>query len=372
MAQFNFIGKIVPIKNTDKFKGYTEKTYDSGWMTQRLCFNLVAGDNRHMVEINAGRWKDDKKNGMVYTYSKAEEGEKSKPIQIAWDKRNDPEEIAKVAGNRIYTIDTDTYSHRKELEENGKDDELEISKKKCKHFITGTDFIEWANKVVNSEKIKNMTFRVRGNINYSYSERTGQYYVVYEVQKIYRLDDDEKPTSEVNMNFFFTKDSMDSDSFDETGKAIVSGYTTFYDSMTKKSWFCPVSLAVRDNADKKKLATWERVFNKFEDDEVRKINLVCQKIDGAQKTDIRFEDLDEDTQHYINDGLISLKDAIKEAGGQMYGDRVRELRIVTLGRGSSKGSETTAYTVDDVMAKPHKEEPKSTNDEVDIFEDSDI
>lgn len=362
MAQFNFVGKIVPIKDSDKFKGYTEKVYDSGWMTQRLCFNLVAGDNRHLIEINAGRWKDDKKNGVVYTYTKAEEGKKSQPIQITWDKRNDPEEIAKVAGNRIFTIDTDTYNHRKELEENGEDAALEISKKKCKHFIAGTDFIEWAHKVVNSDKIKDMLFRVRGNINYSYSEKTGQYYVVYEVQKIHRVDDDVKPTSEVNMNFFFTEGAVDSDSYDETGKAIVSGYTTFYDSITKKNWFAPVSLVVR--GDSKKIAIWEKVFNKFEDDEVRKINLVCQKIDGAQKSDIRLEDLDEDTQEHVKAGLISLNDAIKEAGGQMYGDRIRELRIEKLGRGSSKGSETTAYTVEDCKEKPHKEEEK-----VDIFSD---
>ena len=33
------------------------------------------------------------KNSVIYTYSKAEEGEKSKPIQIEWSKRNDVSEI---------------------------------------------------------------------------------------------------------------------------------------------------------------------------------------------------------------------------------------------------------------------------------------
>ena len=59
--QFNWVGKIVPVKDTDSFKGYEEKVYDSGWMSQKLKFNLVAGTNRHLLEINAGRWKDDKK-----------------------------------------------------------------------------------------------------------------------------------------------------------------------------------------------------------------------------------------------------------------------------------------------------------------------
>lgn len=371
MAQFNFVGKITPVKDSENFKGYTEKVYDSGWMSQRLCFNVICGDNRHLVEINAGKWKDDKKNTVVYTYSKAEEGKKSEPIQIKWDKRNDPAEIAKVSGSRIFTVDTDTYQNRKALEENGKDEALEASKKKCKHFITGTDFIDWARKVVDNDKIKDWVFRVRGTINYSYSEKTGQYYASYEVNKIYRVDESTETTSEVNMNFFFAEGAVDSSNYDETGKAIVSGFTPFYDSNTKKSWFCPVSLVLRgenNEVGKKKLAVWEKVFNKFEDDEVRKINLACQKINGSQKSDIKFEDLDEDTQDNINAGLITLADAIRDAGGQMYGDRIQEIRIEKLGRGSSKGSETSAYTLDDVNAKPHKEVEKVEED-VDIFGD---
>lgn len=372
--QFNWVGKIVPVKDTDSFKGYEEKVYDSGWMSQKLKFNLVAGTNRHLLEINAGRWKDDKKNNVVYTYSKAEEGQKSEPIKIDWSKRNDESEIAKVAGSRLFTVDTDTYQNRKTMEENGETEALEASKKKCRHFMAASDFVDFARKVVYSDKTKDWTFRVRGNVNYSYSEKTGKYYASYEVQKIYRVDESVEPTSEMNVNFFFTEGAVDSDSYDETGKAIVNGWTTFYDSNTKKTWFCPLALALRGDTDekgKKKLAVWEKVFSKFEDDEIRKINLTCSKIDGAEKMDIRLEDLDEDTQMNIEAGLISLQDAIRDAGGQMFGDRVQEIRIEKLGRGSSKGSETTAYTLDDVNAKPHKEEEKVDDDIVDLFDDSD-
>ena len=373
--QFNWVGKIVQIKDSENFKGYEEKVYDSGWMTQKLRFNVVAGTNRHLVEINAGRWKKDEKNSVVYTYSKAEEGEKSKPIQIEWSKRNDASEIAKVSGSRLFTVDTDYYQHRKELEEAGDEAGLAESNKKCRHFIAASDFVDFARKVVNSDKIKEWTFRIRGNVNYSYSEKTGKYYAQYEVNKIYRVADDTEPSSEMNANFFFAEGAVDSESYDETGKAIVSGWTTFYDNNTKKTWFCPLSLALRgdtDEAGKKKLAVWEKVFSKFEDDEIRKINLTCYKIDGAEKMDIRMEDLDEDTQMNIEAGLISLQDAIRDAGGKMFGDRVQEIRIEKLGRGSAKGSETTAYTVEDVNAKPHKEEEKADEDIVDLFEDDDI
>ena len=67
MNTFSFIGKIVTVKDKENFKGYEEKVFDSGWMNQKLRFNLVAGDNRHLIEINAGRWQDDKKNSVIYT-----------------------------------------------------------------------------------------------------------------------------------------------------------------------------------------------------------------------------------------------------------------------------------------------------------------
>ena len=65
MNTFSFVGKIVPIKDTEKFKGYEEKMFPSGWMTQSLRWNVVAGDDRHLVMINAGRWKDDDKNSVI-------------------------------------------------------------------------------------------------------------------------------------------------------------------------------------------------------------------------------------------------------------------------------------------------------------------
>ena len=196
------------------------------------------------------------------------------------------------------------------------------------------------------------------------------YYQTYEATKITRVDDNTDPSSEVNIDFYFAEGAIDIDSYDETGKAIVNGYTQFYDSITKKNWFAPISLTIRGETDekgKKKLAGWERVFSKFEDDKIRKIGLSCQNIDGAQRQDIKFEDLDEDTQANIECGLIELEDAIRDAGGQMYGDRIQEIRIEKLGRNWSKGSETTVFTVEDCIKKPHKQE-----ESVDIFADDDI
>lgn len=360
MNTFSFVGKLVPVKDTESFKGYTETVYDSGWMKQRLVFNVVAGDNRHLVEINAGKWKDDKKNSTIYTMSRATEGKKSEKIQIPWEKRNDPETIEKVAGYRVFTIDTDTYSHRESLKEAGDTEALEKSNEKRRHFLAGTDFCDFlTKKVIYNEKIKDWVFRVNGNIVYSYSEKTGKYYQSYEVNKIYRVDESVEPTTDVNIEFYFADGFMDKDGVEDTGKAIMSGFTPFYDQNTQKNWFLPILLVMRDveNVD-----LTEELLSEFEDNEICKAVLSCKAINGAQRRDVNLEDLDEKTQKAVKAGLMSEAQAIKNAGGQVYGEVIQELRFDKI----VKHSEATAYTLENCLEKPHKEEEK-----VDIFNDDD-
>lgn len=376
MNTFSFVGSLRAVKDTESFKGFTITNYDSGWMNERLVFNVLAGDNRHRVEINAGRWSDEKKN-TIYGFTKGENGKKGEAVQIPWAKRNDPTTIESMAGWKIFTVDLETFNHRKELEEAGETEALEAANKKRKHFLAGTEFCEYVNRVVNSDKTKDMKFRVNGNVTYRYSEKNDRYYSAYEVTKIYRVDDDAEVSSSVDMEFYFGEGAMDASDYAETGKAIVSGFTPYYESSLKKTCYCPVTLALRfgtDEAGLKKIKGWQKIFNKFEDDEIRKINLTCQQIDGAQRIAICYEDLDDDTKENIEFGLISIEDALRDAGGTMFGDKIQEIRIYKLGRGSSKGSETTVYTMEDMIKKPLKEdvvEEDDDNENYDIFDTED-
>jgi hypothetical protein len=371
---FSFVGYLKPVRDSEKMKGFTTTNYDSGWMNERLRFNVVCGDNRHMVEINQGRWKEENKN-TIYGFTRGDGNKKGEAIQIPYAKRNDPDVINNMAGWKVFTVDLETFNHRKELEDAGEAEALEAANKKRKHFLAGTEFCEYVNKVVNSEKTKDMKFRVNGTVTYSYSEKNDRYYSTYEVNKIYRVDDDVETSSEVGIEFYFAEGAMDASDYAETGKAIVNGWTAYYDSSLKRTCYCPMALAMRfgtDEAGMKKIKGWQKIFSKFEDDEVRKINLACQQIDGAQRVAIRLEDLDEDTQENVAMGLISEEEAIRDAGGNMFGDKIQEIRIEKLGRGSSKGSETTVFTVEDMNKKPFKEEAKveeDDDDDFDIFDD---
>lgn len=355
---FSFVGYLKPIKDSEKMKGFQVTNYDSGWMSERLRFQVVAGDNSHFVEINQGRWKDENKN-IIYGFTQGSADKKGEAIQIPWAKRNDPDIIESVAGWKVFTVDLETFNHRKELEESGEIEALEAANKKRKHFLAGTEFCEYVNKVVNSEKTKNMKFRVNGTVNYSYSEKNDRYYSTYEVNKIYRVDDDAPVSNSIDMEFYFAEDAMDASDYTDTGKAIVNGWTAYYDSNLKRTCYCPVALAMRfgtDDEGMKKIKGWQKAFSKFEDDEVRKVNLSCQQINGAQRVAITYDDLDDDTKENIDFGLTTLEDAIREAGGNMFGEKIQEIRIEKLGRGSSKGSETTVFTVEDMNKKPFKEE----------------
>lgn len=368
---FSFVGYLKPIKEKENFKGFTATKFDSGWMTERLRFNVIAGDNRHLVEINAGRWQQEDKN-VIYGFTKPENGKKGEPFKIPWNERTNPDMIDRMAGWRVFTVDLDTYNHRQELEQSGDTEGLAKSNSRRKHFLAGTDFCEYVNKVVNSDKIKDTKFRVNGTVNYTYSEKNDRYYSTYEVTKIYRVDDDKEPESTVNIDFYFAENPVDSEDYAETGKAIANGYTAFYDNSTKKNWYCPISLVMRfgtDDKGKKKVKGWEKIFGKFEDDTIRRMVLECEQIDGAQKVDISYDDLSDNTKEMIDFGIISLEDAIKDAGGSVYDDTIHEIRIKGPGKGFSKGSETTVYSLEDMKKKPSKEVEKEKD--TDLFDDED-
>lgn len=357
---FTMVGKIVPIKDTEKFKGYEEMVFTSKWMTQRLRWNFICGDDRHLLEINAGRWQDDAKNDTIYTMSRATATEKSKKIQIPWDKRNDPDTIEKVAGYKVFTVDTDTKEHRAELKESGDEQAYADSVKKEKHFLAASDFCNWAKKVVYSEKVKDMVFRIQGNIVHAYNPKNGQYYQSYEVTKIYRVNEETEPYSNVNIDFFYANDFMDKESLEETGKAIMSGFTPFYDSNTKKNWFAPISIVMRDG--KEQVEATEDLMNEFKDDcEICRSIISCKALDGAQKVDVKLTDLSEKIQRAVAAGVMDEKTAIRNAGGKAYGDKVTEFRFEK----NVKVGEPTAYTLDNCVEKPHKEE-----EVVDLFSEN--
>lgn len=147
---FSFCGKIRKLKENS----YEEKEFTGGLIRKKLRFQAVCGDSVQWIESTALVWKDESKN-RVLTYKSVENG-KDERMEVEWRDRFNPDIISTVAGYKRYLIDTDTFSHRKQLEEDGLEDEIEKSNKKRKEFLHPSDFIDYLKKVLDSDKSKDI------------------------------------------------------------------------------------------------------------------------------------------------------------------------------------------------------------------------
>lgn len=370
MANFEIIATLKAVKDSDNFKAFEVRDFDSGWQNTKYRFNAISGNNRFMLEIGGGKWKDDKKN-RILTFSRADPGKKPKKFEVQWEDRKNPEIIDKVAGFRIYTCNLLTFDERKALEDEDKADE---AKKKNHQFLEKTEFATLVKRVVDSGKYDGVKFRILGTVDFQYSESKGLYYRTLSVDKMYKVSDDTPYKAEMTINTFYTEDSIDDESYEENKKMLFNCYTDYYFSSIKENRFVPMTLVINGNGDEKadkKALAFKKKLTVFDDEAtVRKCGLVCQMIDGAEEQAITYDDLDEDTRDNIDMGLIELEDAIKALGGSMYGERITEYRVQSLARNSAKGSEATVYTEEDLKRLPVVSDEE--DEDVDIFnEDSD-
>lgn len=372
MAQFEIIATLKAVKDSDNFSAYEVRDFESGWQNTRYRFNAISGNNRFMLEIGGGKWKDDKKN-QILTFAKTETGKKPEQLTVKWEDRRNPDIIDQVVGYRIYTCNLLTFDERKALEDEGKEAD---AKKKNHQFLEKTEFASLVKKVIDSGKYTDTKFKILGTIDFQYSESKNLYYRTLSVNKIYKVPDDTPFKSEMTINTFYTNEAIYDENYDETKKYIFNCFTDYYFSSVKGNRFVPISLVINGNGDEKaekKANAFKKKLSEFDDEAtVRKIGLVCDMIDGAESLAITYDDLDEETRDNIDMGLIELDEAIKALGGNMMGNRIAEYRVKALARNSAKGSEPTIYTEDDLKKLPVVVTTK-TEDEVDIFdEDEDI
>jgi len=392
---FEFVGKIVPIKESEKFKPYEEKVFESGWTNRQFKFNMACGCNRHMLEIQGGAWsKESKKDNFVYTFSKAtDDGHgnkvKGENIKVSFADRLKQSEIDKVAEFRKLIVDLEQPNRRYNLEKaidkfkegtitteqmetlgcNSIEEcekALEESKNKRKEFISSWDFAEYMNKLANSEKIKNKIFKVTGSYEFTYSEKNNQFYRHFVPSRIYLANDDEEQISQASLGLFFNRESIDDNDFADTGKYHVNAFIRQYDGSFKKEIASPITITIDSNIDAKKAEGYKKKFTFPETDaNWREIGVTVSILDGAQKVEITEDMLSDEQKENLEYGFITLDDIAKEIGGSVYGDKVQDIIITGLARGYSKGSQDTVYEDKDFGT------PTSTSDEEDIFSDDD-
>lgn len=384
---FEMTGKLSISKETEKFKPWSEKTYDSGWVKRRLLFNVECGDNRHMLTVDDGSFSDG--HGDVYTFTKStvdESGNKKKgeSITIPFKDRLTSPKIAEVAEFKKYIFDLEKPGRRYGLEKaaerlkegrNLTDDELkdlglenesqiaealEKSKKKRHEFITKWDFAEFIKKVIDSGKYKDSKFFIRGNGEYSYSENNQKTYESYVPTRIYLAADDVEESSTATLNILFNSESLDTMSTEEKKKYYVNGWMMEYDNNRRGNIPIPVTVTIplaAEDADQKAKRRVESLKHKFtvDDESIKEYGVVVNMLNGAQKVEITEDMLTDEQRDDLECGLITMDDIRAEVGGNVYGERIREYEFVKPAKGFTKGRQDTVYTAEDMVIRPIEE-----------------
>ncbi len=398
---FEMTGKLSISKETEKFKPWEEKTYDSGWVKRRLLFNVTCGDNRHMLAVDDGSFEDG--HGDVYTFTKAtvdESGNKKKgeSITIPFKERLTSPKIAEVAEFKKYVFDLEKPGRRyglekaaerlkegrnltdEELKDLGLENESEVtealekSRKKRHEFIAKWDYAEFIKKVIDSGKYSDAKFFIRGNGEYSYSENNERVYESYVPNRIYLAADDAEESSTATVNILFNSESLDTMSADEKKKYYVNGWMMEYDNNRRGNIPVPVTVTIplpSEDTDQKAKRRVESLKHKFtvEDESIKEYGVVVNMLNGAQKTEITEDMLTDEQRDDLECGLITMDDIRSELGGSIYGERIREYEFVKPARGFTKGRQDTVYTVEDMVIRPIEETlPDGVED---LFDDDD-
>lgn len=381
---FSFVGKLSLPKQSEKFAPIERRNYESsGWTNTTVKFNVISDTNKVMCMSQGGKWQNDQKNA-IKTYSRTvtdANGKviKGEPITIPWAKRFDADQVDKVAAYRRFIVDTGDVDLKFALRgimadhKNGTDctnrlaqvgagsieeaeDMLAKLEAKRKIFLSEWDFAEHLAKVLQSGKFNDALFTISGNYEVQYNANTQKFYTNYHVNRVETAKAGTEPTTELRIDFLFGENALDDSMVAETGKAYLSGWVEYYDSMVKGRGYYPMTVVVRDKVDALK--------RKFvcDDDEIKQIGLTLNVIDGAERQPITLEMLDDETREDIEMGFLDFEEVKRSMNNNVMGDRVSELRFAKL-TPKKNIAQDTAYHRDDMhpaMLKPV---------EVDIFSD---
>lgn len=382
MDSFVIYGKLVAIKETEKWTPISHRTFDSGWEMLQVNWNVLSGTNRITCSMSGGRWMDTSRN-VIKTFTAGKKDENGKfvngtQIDIPWDKRFDEEYTKQIPDYRKVIIDLGDPSVRKALQNivdgKAKDGdmetagvssvneakvELEKSNKRRHVFIDTYDACEFMQKVLASEKVKGTIFRISGTVDRSYNSEKGTFYSNYVVNRI-EIPYEDKGYAQLNVDFYFGENAVDDSDIDETGKAYINGFSKYYDSRVKANGFAPITLVVHDAKIAKGLG--RKLSGNCE---IMNIGLIADIVDGAPMNKITYDDLKDETKSDIDCGLLDLDEVIKALGGSQAGDKVKEFAFNRLNARKSDVEDTT-YTMDDMVPAKAKEE------DTDLFDDDDL
>lgn len=337
---FDFVGKLKKIeKETEKFKAFDEKRYDSGWTNQTFKFNAVNGNNSHIMQIRSGFWSKsdgsvDVSKMKIYARSKTDGGAKSQQLEVAFADRANPEILDKIA-----------YFSKSGINLNRPGEE-KVASNDHEYLFEG-DFMTALRKLMDNPNFTSRRVHIKGTMDIQYGESTGIFYQTFVPSRVWFANDDEPDMMKLSIDLIYGPGAVEED-----GDILrVNCYHRYYDSNYKNDSCkgqatCPIQFVVRD---KQCFDSVRRRFSNFPDEcTFAKLDATLDVINGTEMVPIRYEDLSEDAKENIKFGFTTLEEEVRAAGGTVYGNRVTELRF----RGT-RNVQGTAYEAEDLFAPRH-------------------
>lgn len=346
---FNFVGELGIPQDKEKFHE-TVKTKNDAWVFKKINFGVKESKtNSVFVELFGGYKKDG--SGVVYSFSKGENGEKGKKLEIPWKDRKNKAVVDRVADFKKLVVDLETDFEKKEertklffqilnLErKDGLTDEdkekLEQYKKEYEEkadnrheFISEYDVIEFLAK--NLPKYDNHKFRVSGSLELN--EYKGKHYRKYIPDTIEIVPSDENNKLEATVDIFFDNDCIDDVDFEEDKKIFINGFLQSYVRDESEDKLFPQMFIINgtklDLENEKHMAMLDILKGSFKpsDSGYHHLQYKIRVYRGAEKVEFTYDDLTDEQKKFVDCGLASLDD-YKPRGG-MLGGNVDEFRIV--------------------------------------------
>lgn len=279
-------------------------------------------------------------------------------ISIDWSDRNDPDVISKVANYKKHVIALDDDTR--------------------KEFIADYDFVKFIEEHI--DELKDGKYTVTGTS--SLNEYQGKLSQRFQIQNIYRVDDDAKNQLKVTMDFYWTPEGFDFSDWKDEKKIRISGYTTAYVAAEKKNMYVAQDVVFDaskidfENEKHVALLTYKlkqmgiglednKPVSNLKKNKVYKLQIICSYFNGAQEVEIDESMLSENQRMAISLGLKELKDF---ADGNVYGDRIVEYRVIDF---NLKGDYEDGCVLQDIKVSELEEEvytPAKPETEEEIIE----
>lgn len=399
--------------------------FDSGWTNTELSLIInESKSNGQFVKLQGGMNVENGKPNYAYGRSKSVMGTDATNLKIDWDKRLDPDVINLVADFAKITVDLtedretlkEFYDTKREiynLESKEEENEADLAKldalyEKLKtlapdrhEFIHPNDAINFllkgqayydevagkkiteldveANSIL--KKFKGRRFKVKGNIEMSYSAKKNQFYTNYAIQSIELVNDDEvKNTLSAQLDLFFAKGAEDKADFKKDKVLTYDTYIISRDTQANKDVFFPMQtvlnaskLDLENPAHAGRLQFMRDIF----ETKAKKVNHIpfdVRIVRGSQEADFTYEMLTPKQKQMVDLGLAKIEQFKPKDG--VVGDRIDEIRLIkpileNKGKGNNfeDGAVESDFTPEDLAYVPvvfeKKEDTKPTETKVD-------